>query len=262
MAPPCIVDECKLTTDVILITSDGHKFGAHSKNLEAHGEAFPPISSTSQSNVPFAHLTELSDVVKLILQLVHLQRWPDLGEIPFQLLDGLADATEKYLMFPAMAICKIHMEAATSSHPFEVLLYSAKHGYMEIANKAAYQTLPHWPDDEMTSRLMERPDTFLAWMRYREHCNKEIRSMCGSPPVAGLHKGGVPDCDQWISFHRGILSDIAAENCAIWKLSTIIDDNMKAHLEDCSQCATRATRLLKSALNIRATIPPFRSFFA
>lgn len=45
----------------------------------------------------------------LILQLVHLQRWPDLGKISFEALDGLAEATEKYMMFSAMEICKFHM---------------------------------------------------------------------------------------------------------------------------------------------------------
>lgn len=179
----CEVDGCGLITDITFISSDGDVFGAHSKNLEAYGEGFPPISNTTQSGQAFAHLPESSDVVKLILLLVHLQRWPDLGKVPFQLLDGLAEATEKYLMFSAMEICKIHMEyvilyinlpldseprlhrAATSSHPFEVLLYSAKHGHWEIANKAAYQALAHWPDDGMTIRLKERPDIFLAWVR-------------------------------------------------------------------------------------------------
>lgn len=98
-------------------------------------------------------------------------------------------------------------------------------------------------------------------MRYREQCNKQVRSLCATPPVAGLHKGGVPDCDEWISFHRGILSDIAAENCALGALSTIIEVNIRDHLDECSQCATRAARLLKSALNMRVTIPQFRSFF-
>lgn len=54
--------------------------------------------------------------------------------------------------------------AAISIHPFEVLIYATKHGHHEISNKAAYQALSLWPDEEITSRLMDRPDVFLAWV--------------------------------------------------------------------------------------------------
>lgn len=90
----------------------------------------------------------------------------------------------------------------------------------------------------------------------------EIRSLCANPPIVGLHKGGMRDCDEWVSFHRGVLSDIAAEHCAISKLQGILQENINDHLEDCSQCISRAARLQRNATTILNEVPEFNSFFS
>ncbi|KAJ7123784.1 hypothetical protein C8R43DRAFT_1135837 [Mycena crocata] len=80
-------DNCTLEADVLLRSSDGVLYAAHSKNLELYSDGFPPAS--------FAGADEI--------------RQPDSSN--FELLAGLAEAAEKYMVYSesAMEVCKIQM---------------------------------------------------------------------------------------------------------------------------------------------------------
>jgi len=56
-----------------------------------------------------ARLHEKSDIVSLILRYMHNARQPDLSEVPFRILSALAEAVEKYKIYSAMEVCKVHM---------------------------------------------------------------------------------------------------------------------------------------------------------
>jgi hypothetical protein len=48
-------------------------------------------------------------VLSLFLQYVHHHRQPDLSRVPFTTLNELAEAVEKYDVYSATEICKVHM---------------------------------------------------------------------------------------------------------------------------------------------------------
>jgi hypothetical protein len=56
-------------------------------------------------------MEENSDVLRLMLHYMHPHLpQPDSKAIPFSVLEPLANAVEKYLIYPAMEVCKLRME--------------------------------------------------------------------------------------------------------------------------------------------------------
>lgn len=93
--------------DVIFESSDNVLFSIHRKNLEVATGAFPPSNfSTEGRNVA---LSESSSTLELMFQYVYPMPQPDVSSLPFESLALLAEAVEKYQVFPAILICKIHM---------------------------------------------------------------------------------------------------------------------------------------------------------
>jgi hypothetical protein len=55
-------------------------------------------------------ITEPSEIVDLLLQLMSRQEPPDLRSIDFNTLDLLAEAVEKYDVFASKSICRLLMQ--------------------------------------------------------------------------------------------------------------------------------------------------------
>lgn len=108
------IPECSFPVDVILQSSDGVIFGAHSANLEMYSSAFPPAAFGPPTLDDIVLLPEPSEIVSLLLQYMHHHRQPDSSKIPFTVLEGLAEAVEKYVIYSAMEVCKIRMEYVLS----------------------------------------------------------------------------------------------------------------------------------------------------
>jgi hypothetical protein len=116
---PSAVQGCLLEIDIILKSSDGTHFGSHVKNLETYSGGFPP-SEFSNSNtgtlVPeVVSLPESSVVLSLLLRYMHNQRQPNSSGFKFDILSQLAEAAEKYMVFSAIEVCKIHMKSVLIS---------------------------------------------------------------------------------------------------------------------------------------------------
>ncbi|KAJ3515024.1 hypothetical protein NLJ89_g2022 [Agrocybe chaxingu] len=161
--------DCNLTVDMILQSSDGESFGAHQFNLECYSAGFPPAASTI-TNSPedmTVELTETAVVLRLMLQYMHNVRQPDLSKVSFLVLSALAEAVEKYLIFPAMDVCKVFMELSKDDYPSEVLMYAAKHDYMDLADKAARLTIGKSDSEIMSAaERLQAPDIIiLKWVR-------------------------------------------------------------------------------------------------
>ncbi|KAJ6496297.1 hypothetical protein C8R45DRAFT_823515 [Mycena sanguinolenta] len=92
---------------LLLVVSDGVLFRVHRKNLEICTEGFPPSEFSNEGEV--GELTEKAATLKLLFQFVYLKRHPALDTTPFKVLEPLAEASEKYRVFPAMNICHIRM---------------------------------------------------------------------------------------------------------------------------------------------------------
>jgi hypothetical protein len=112
LKPLTAVAGCHLEVDIILKSSDGTRFGSHVSNLETYSDAFPPseFRNTNTPLIEVVSLSESSDVISLLLQYMHNQRHPDSSKIKFDVLSQLAEAAEKYMVFSATQVCKIHMK--------------------------------------------------------------------------------------------------------------------------------------------------------
>ncbi|KAJ6529840.1 hypothetical protein B0H19DRAFT_967989, partial [Mycena capillaripes] len=116
-------------------SSDGVFFRVHRKNLEVCTEGSPPADISTQEEV--VELTETSVTLELLFQFMYPQRHPALDTTPFEILEPLAEASEKYQAFPAMNICHIRLRDMVHEHPVEVAVYAAKHDYPYLVSEVA-----------------------------------------------------------------------------------------------------------------------------
>lgn len=72
-------------------------------------DGFSTADSVTTSLNENVSLSETSTVLKLLLQFMHPTRLSDISQVEFEVLEPLAYAAEKYLVYSAMAICKIHI---------------------------------------------------------------------------------------------------------------------------------------------------------
>lgn len=94
--------------DVIFQSSDNVLFSIHRKYLENTTGGFPPSDvSTQGQNVV---LSETSATLELMFRYVYPMPQPNTWELPFTKLAPLAEAVEKYLVFPVIPICQRYMQ--------------------------------------------------------------------------------------------------------------------------------------------------------
>ncbi|KAJ3988799.1 hypothetical protein F5890DRAFT_1490280 [Lentinula detonsa] len=194
---------CTQKTDLVLESQDGVQFGAHSANLAAFSDAFPVVDSGINAN-EVVQMTERADVVLLLLQLTHRQRWMRSDKIPFGLLHRLAEAAEKFFIPAIMEMCRIQMETVASKHPLEVFIYACKHSYDDIRDAAAPGTLD-LPFESTLRRLSAYPSTCISWISYRHrYVEASVQFYSRDPNIE--HS----ECFYWkIFWRRSVLSLIA-----------------------------------------------------
>ena len=92
------------SSDNVLFKFDKRQLGSHS-GVFASAEVFS-MSATGE----LVELTEPSEVVDLLLQLMSLQEPPNLESLDFQTLAMLAEAVEKHDVFHSKTICRMLMQ--------------------------------------------------------------------------------------------------------------------------------------------------------
>ncbi|KAJ6454048.1 hypothetical protein DFH09DRAFT_1385002 [Mycena vulgaris] len=148
--------------DVTFKSSDGVLFHVHRKNLEVCTEGFPP-AEISVAAGEITDLPETAETLELLFQFMYPQRHPALDTTPFEILHPLAEAAEKYQVFPAMNICHIRLRDMVHEHPVEVAAYAAKHDYPYLVSQVAPMMLSMSPVDvigQLPGYLV------LPWIRY------------------------------------------------------------------------------------------------
>ncbi|KAJ6538085.1 hypothetical protein B0H19DRAFT_961760 [Mycena capillaripes] len=122
--------------DVTFKSSDGVLFHVHRKNLEVCSEGFPPAEiPITQGEI--VSLEEAAVTLEVLFQFMYPQRHPALDTTSFEVLEPLAEAAEKYQVFPAMNICHIRLKEMVHEHPVEVAVYAAKHDYPYLLSEVA-----------------------------------------------------------------------------------------------------------------------------
>jgi hypothetical protein len=92
------------SSDNVLFKFDKRQLGSHSWAFASAGVS--SVYTTGEQ----VELTEPSEVVDLLLQLMSLQEAPDLKSLDFHTLAMLAEAVEKYDVFHSKTTCRMLMQ--------------------------------------------------------------------------------------------------------------------------------------------------------
>ncbi|KAF9457609.1 hypothetical protein BDZ94DRAFT_1175170, partial [Collybia nuda] len=148
-------------SDVIFKSSDGVLFKLHKINLSVNSRGFPPAEFSTLNEI--VQMSETSDILELLFQFCYPYRRPDLELIEFKVLTSLAEAAEKYEVFPAMSMCNIQIKSNILQNAVDVTLYAAKHGYTDILD-ITYPLVLKEPIGEIVSKLPYH--IVVPWVRY------------------------------------------------------------------------------------------------
>ncbi|KAG5641058.1 hypothetical protein DXG03_006283 [Asterophora parasitica] len=178
--------------------TDGVLFHIPKRNLLFSGpNGFPGMSDPSQSGL-IIDLAESGSILNFVFQFIARGPQPALKNIEFTTLAVLADAVEKYRVYPATQLCCLLMLQNMHKDPISVLDYAMKYKYFTVANTVAPLAtltdllLPHdrVPPGIVTRlgtllpRMDEHPTTHRQPMLLRDQGNKRQRP----PPLRPLAK--------------------------------------------------------------------------
>ncbi|KAG6894517.1 hypothetical protein C0992_005761, partial [Termitomyces sp. T32_za158] len=232
-----ICADCTVEPDLILLSSDGVKLAAHAQNLERYSMGFPPASFnvTDWDEVQTVELEETSGTLRLLLQYVHLKPQPDIERIPFEQLEALADALEKYLVYGGMMVCKLYMKSNASVHPMNVLRYAVKHGYKDVADKAAPYTITYSPF-EVRGFFGNNSRVFHIWVAYRDQWMSALPLIYTRDiPYPTLHRGGQTKCELWDPFRDAVRRDVECLPSQIARFDDVVAGRIKLDLQSCDR---------------------------
>ncbi|KAF4562668.1 hypothetical protein EYR40_009909 [Pleurotus pulmonarius] len=264
MVPPCPVDRCHLTVDVVLEARDGSLYGAHARNVEAFSASLLPQNrDSSLSAATLVKLMEDAEVVSLLCKFAHHRHQPDISSLGWGTFHKLATAVEKYKVYSAMGVCKLRMEYSVVEHPYEVLQYASATDYDALRDRAFKLCLNSHPLEcfvnakrlgvsdlinEASAHTLDLPlstveaairgeedwqTTLLTWMIQREGLRDQKLRLLVNPPAATQHKGGAQRCDDWHVYYRAVALEFGADpNCDLKDIITI----KKALLRRCTYC--------------------------
>jgi len=242
---PCPVQGCSLPVDIAFKSSDGRFLGAHSTNLSEHSEGFPPACfASSETMSDPLELTESSEVIEVMLKYMHNTRLARLEDISPTTIWNVAHAAEKYLIYPLMEVCRLHIKYRfVKEMPRQVLTYAAKYDYDDLFDEAVPFTIGWSLDDAYATIGASRH--FVAWVRYRERWLQLQAAFRVDPPIV-YHKGGSPDCSAWWEF-LGRLLKLEVVQLPLWRSHMI--SLQELHLSDCSWCERRASQWINTIAN-------------
>ncbi|KAG6849808.1 hypothetical protein H0H93_004884 [Arthromyces matolae] len=216
--------------------------------------------NSPEAGIPTVKLEEDSNVIRLILQYMHLVPQPDITKLKFPLLEALSQAVEKYLIFSAMMVCKLCMKDNVARYPMSVLRYAVTYQYKDLANVAAGYAAKR---SILESRQFFGPHSrvFQAWSAYKDQWMAALPTIYTEHiPVGGLHKGGIPECDLWAPFVDGIRKDVKCSVAGVMEFGDLIEKRIDAHLESCERCTVRARRWSGSVTSIVGEALQFSDF--
>ncbi|KAF4609575.1 hypothetical protein D9613_012231 [Agrocybe pediades] len=201
--PPCTaVENCTIPTDIVLVSSDGARFGSHARNLAEFTGSFPDTLPEEGEEIPIKNMN--AKALALFLSFIHHHRQPNLGMVEFSTLFQLAEAVEMYEVFSATEICRVQMAARVQHHAVNVFLYSIKHGYMDVADEAGQIVIAGHGMSRYILRVLN-PRWLSTWDRYSEYYRSQFDVYYVEPPPF-LHRGGVNFCSAWNKFRNCINS--------------------------------------------------------
>ncbi|KAF8986310.1 hypothetical protein BDQ17DRAFT_1376233 [Cyathus striatus] len=234
--------------DVIFRSSDGARFSIHKKNLEITTGGFPTAEfETDGAPIP---LTETFETLELLFQFVYAKRHPSLANTKFEVLAPLAEAAEKYEVFPAMNICHIRMIKFLDNkqNVEHIMAYAAKHNYNEVVDAAAPLVISNSIGDVV--RLLP-PHLILPWVCYRQQWQDVLTSAYSRLASCNVHN--CRNCN-------GVMSGTLMSKLDLSSLSDL-RPLIEAGKGQCSQCPNRLESWKTDIENQLKGIQSFSGFF-
>ncbi|KAF8989169.1 hypothetical protein BDQ17DRAFT_1478927, partial [Cyathus striatus] len=240
---------CDIPADLTLESIDGKLFHTHSANLSTFSDGFPPATiAPLQGEV--VKMSETADVLEILLRFMHPDReQPNLRILSIELLAGVAEAAEKYIVHSARQACSLKMQMVIGDYPLEVLGCASMFAYEELSNKAAPLTM-HMSAEVASKKLDLR--TFRAWVSltpphkthitaycvgqaiFKEKWKVNIRSAIYEPPeVIHFHTDYDRDNCQWVSFAHTVTHQCYEKSVENWR--SVITEFLHM-LSQCSKC--------------------------
>ncbi|KJA16728.1 hypothetical protein HYPSUDRAFT_147340, partial [Hypholoma sublateritium FD-334 SS-4] len=170
--------------DITFCSTDGTHFQLQRKFLEANTGAFPGSEFDTRGEV--VHLTESDCILRILFGFVHPRKHPDIEELSFPLLAGVAEAAEKYEIFSAINICKLQMRQFVPTNAVEVLAYATKHDHPTLIKEVAPH-LARLPAIQIVEQLPTR--YVVPWVR-RLRCNAIV--VAHPSPSLNIGPYGIP----------------------------------------------------------------------
>ncbi|KAJ7358372.1 hypothetical protein DFH08DRAFT_848348 [Mycena albidolilacea] len=164
---------CALDADMTVASDDGVLFHVHRKNLAVHSDVFADAENATrpENGDEIVYLSEHSVVLDLLFQFMYCRPQPDLEALEFKTLASLAEAAEKYVVYAAVALCRMRMKEFISAHPLEVLEYAVRHDHPHLANEAARRSMGCGVGEAIE---VLPPDIFKTWILFHERWHKQI----------------------------------------------------------------------------------------
>ncbi|KAJ6477060.1 hypothetical protein C8R45DRAFT_1008677 [Mycena sanguinolenta] len=170
---------CAADADITILSSDGVLFKVHRKNLEVHSDVFAGAEHATrpENGDEIVPLSETADVLDLLFQYMYRQPQPNLRNVEFSTVAGLAEAAEKYVVYSALEWCRMRMKEAIADHPLEVLSYAARHGHADLANQSAQQSVGYRVSEALAVLPLA---IFQRWILFYEQWHQEEAKFLGN----------------------------------------------------------------------------------
>ncbi|KAJ7048777.1 hypothetical protein C8F01DRAFT_46413 [Mycena amicta] len=236
--------------DVVFRSSDSVLFRIHRKNLEVCTEAFPPDDISTDDDA--VELTKTSTTLELLFQFIYPQRHPALDTTPFEVLYPLAEAAEKYQVFPAMNICHIRLRDMVNEHPAEIVVYAAKHDYPYLVSHIAPMMIS-MPPIQVIEILP--PHLILPWTKYVNEWTKVLKF---ATSTYSFNHESTNNCLDFFRRQCHCLSRLGAGVHTLRSLDRIFAPYSAFSLRD---CCTRDLKQWREKIEAEvAKIPKFSTF--
>ncbi|KAJ7608257.1 hypothetical protein FB45DRAFT_1130237, partial [Roridomyces roridus] len=248
-------------SDVTFRSSDNILFLVHRKNLDnldVCAGGFPP-SEMASTEGEVVELTETSTTLELLFQFMYPQQHPALDITPFEVLEPLAEAAEKYQVFPAMNICHIRMRDMVHDNPVAVAAYAAKHDYPFHVSEVAPMMIS-MPALQVIEMLP--PHLILPWVRYKEEWQHALEDSVKVEVANATHsqhrngsKGFYEYEDTYAPSAFICMSRLARNISSLRDLDTVL--NVEVQYDCCRQDLSRWRTYIEERI---AKIPKFSTF--
>ncbi|TRM57751.1 hypothetical protein BD626DRAFT_634604 [Schizophyllum amplum] len=181
--PPAVSQRFSTSTPhtISFVSRDNMTFHIDRTKLERAADFAPP-SDAQSSPTEIIRLEERYVELDLLFRFVYCDVDIDFDVLPFQDVEGLAEAAEKYIVHSAIPVCRMYMKSKAKMEPISVLKYAIKHNYRDILNVVAPYTIGQ--DFFMFRLLSNIPDAYVApWVSFNfqyQQVALQVMRICGN----------------------------------------------------------------------------------